>query len=162
MLQSTHLRLSWMNCSKHESPSMCTSPDGPTDLMVRVVPTAYRQANAKALGAMIKGEHSSSAVLFYDRVTALRDFQRASHQILGRAMAHEIVHILLPVNSHAGQGLMRATWKVQVQCYNPACLGLSDRWILMVQAEARRRMAAASSVQDDQTGKELPLSEPCY
>src|SRR5690242_16742432 len=80
MLQSTHLKLNWVNCSKNEGPSVCTSPDGPTDLMVRIVPTAYSEVSAKALGATIKGEHRSSVVLFYARVMALRDFQRSSHQ----------------------------------------------------------------------------------
>jgi hypothetical protein len=149
MLQSTHLKLNWVNCSKNERPSVCTSRDGPTDLMVRIVPMAYHQASAKALGAITKAEDHNSAVLFYDRVMALRDFHRASHLILGRAMAHEIVHLLLPVNSHAGQGLMRATWNVEdLGVASPACLGLSNRWIMMVQEEARRRIEAARSIQD--------------
>ena len=31
-------------------------------------------------------------------------------ELLGRAIAHEIGHLLLDTNQHASTGLMRATW----------------------------------------------------
>ena len=52
-----------------------------------------------------------SADLFYEPLQAL---QRQTHvvpsAILGHAMAHELGHLLLGMNSHSPTGLMRAHW----------------------------------------------------
>jgi hypothetical protein len=51
------------------------------------------------------------AYVFYDRV---RDFDRRGRIdtwiVLGYVIAHELGHLLLPVNSHASDGIMQADW----------------------------------------------------
>jgi hypothetical protein len=57
------------------------------------------------------GARAIEAYVFYDRV---RDFGERGHVdawiVLGHAIAHELGHLLLPVNSHAPEGIMRANW----------------------------------------------------
>jgi hypothetical protein len=70
--------------------------------------------------------------LFYDRVKAIAERQMKARvdagistyairvQILGHAIAHEIGHILLNLNSHSDIGVMRANWdlkQLQDACY---------------------------------------------
>jgi hypothetical protein len=61
-----------------------------------------------------RGEDGARAIVayvFYDRV---REFGQRSRVdawiVLGCAIAHELGHLLLPVNSHAPDGIMRANW----------------------------------------------------
>jgi hypothetical protein len=50
--------------------------------------------------------------IFYDRIYHMAAFHNTSIQHgLGHVMAHEIGHVLLGVNSHSAEGLMRAAWK---------------------------------------------------
>jgi hypothetical protein len=59
----------------------------------------------------LDGTRANVAYVFYDRV---RDFGERGHVntwvVLGCAIAHELGHLLLPVNSHAPDGIMRAQW----------------------------------------------------
>lgn len=57
------------------------------------------------------GVRARVAYVFVDRVRA---FAEQSHidfwMILGCAVAHELGHLVLPVNAHAPDGIMRARW----------------------------------------------------
>ena len=61
----------------------------------------------------------SLATVYADRVRVMA--QRAgvdNAELLGRAMAHEVGHLLLGTNGHAAHGLMRASWSsVDLQGY---------------------------------------------
>jgi hypothetical protein len=54
---------------------------------------------------------ATAAYVFFDRV---REFADRGHLdawiVLGCAIAHELGHLLLPVNAHAADGIMRARW----------------------------------------------------
>jgi hypothetical protein len=53
------------------------------------------------------------ATVFADRVHALAQVAGADEgELLGRAMAHEIVHLLLGTHQHTESGLMRAHWTI--------------------------------------------------
>ena len=50
--------------------------------------------------------------VFYDRATELHaNWNVGLADILGNVMAHELGHLLLGSNSHAGTGIMRAHWQ---------------------------------------------------
>jgi len=61
-----------------------------------------------------RGEDGARAIVayvFYDRVREFGQRGRVDAWIvLGCAIAHELGHLLLPVNSHAPDGIMRADW----------------------------------------------------
>jgi hypothetical protein len=110
ILRSLPMRLGWVNCSAPARPDSCESPDLPTDISIRLVPKALPSANKSALGMAMWSESGSSAAIFYDRALSIRKPGLLLTQILGRAMAHEVVHLLLGTTSHAEVGLMKAEW----------------------------------------------------
>lgn len=57
------------------------------------------------------GTRGTVAYVFADRVTAFAiDGRLDLAMMLGCALAHELGHLLLPVNAHTRDGIMRANW----------------------------------------------------
>ena len=57
------------------------------------------------------GTRGTAAYVFADRVAAFATDGRLDQaMILGCALAHELGHLLLPVNAHTRDGIMRANW----------------------------------------------------
>src|SRR5277367_1127676 len=109
-LRSLPVRLTWINCSAPAHPDVCDNPDGPTGIRVRLLPKALAPASGTALGMAMWSDSGGSAALFYDRALSIRKPGLFLAQILGRAMAHEVVHLLLGTTSHADLGLMKKEW----------------------------------------------------
>jgi hypothetical protein len=94
----------------------CQSELGADDLVIRVLPKSMGDPRAKGqdtLGVAYESDGDSAFLsnVFYDRVVNLG--QGASSTVpvlLGRAMAHELGHLLLGTHSHSSSGIMRAFW----------------------------------------------------
>jgi hypothetical protein len=76
------------------------------------------------LGIAISGASEARgrvAYIFYDRIARVAAVQQAPVvRGLGHVMAHEVGHLLIGVNSHAGGGLMQANWdprKIRAQTF---------------------------------------------
>ena len=140
ILRRTHLRLTWINCPSAANSGSCSSPEGPNDLILHVLATALPQAPADALGMASASPYGNCAFLFYDRIVACRKYRTWPYQVLGRAIAHEMVHLLLPASSHSVSGLMREKWSTEdLQFGGRAGVGLSTRWIELIREEGLRR-----------------------
>jgi hypothetical protein len=147
MLRSASVELKWVDCASPVLSASCTSPELPTDLSVRILATALRQASANALGFATSSGDYSSAFIFYDRVVAQRTHTRLLPTILGRVMAHEICHLLLPYRDHSVLGLMRGEWTADdLRITSSACLGLPAGSVQFIQKEALRRVLSAQSL----------------
>jgi hypothetical protein len=60
--------------------------------------------------------------------------------MLGRVLAHEITHLLLPGEKHSNAGLMRAHWgRDDLRFTSGACFWLKENSVRLMQAEVRRR-----------------------
>lgn len=144
VLRAVNLRLIWLDCTSPAERPFCLAPELPRDLTVRLLPAALPQASSNALGMTFWAESGASAALFYDRAVSLRRFGLFLPQILGRAMAHEIVHLLLPAASHTHHGLMRPRWAPQdLEIGNRECSRLEPSAVELIQRETRRRVAAS-------------------
>ena len=70
-------------------------------------------SSADVIGLALRQGRTRTASIFFLR---LADLARKHHMtlatLLGHVMAHEIGHLLLPVNSHSTKGLMRGDWGV--------------------------------------------------
>jgi hypothetical protein len=109
----------WVSCDAgkiHGSEHRCSSPLGGNELAVRLVRI---HTDASYLGDLPLGyslvdvrTHSGAlATVFMDRVLWLAGNARLDvRPLLGRAIAHELGHLLLGTNEHANGGLMRAVW----------------------------------------------------
>ena len=54
------------------------------------------------------------AYVLFDRITRVARAARSDvTDVLGRVIAHEIGHLMLPDGSHSGNGLMRAEWNIK-------------------------------------------------
>ena len=141
ILRSTHLRLTWINCPAAGTSASCAIPERPSHLSLRVLATAFPKATANALGMAASSRYGNCAFLFYDRIAACRTHRVLVYQVLGIAIAHEIVHLLLPSSGHTASGLMSAKWSTQgFQLGSPSYIGLSRRSVELIREEALRRM----------------------
>jgi hypothetical protein len=111
------------------------------ELIVRIV-AAPAGSRPDSLGFSFVDTGSGSgtlATIFLDRVHALSARAGAdSGQLLGRAMAHELGHLLLGTTHHADRGLMRGVWStIDLQKGQPL------DWMLSAEEGARMRRALA-------------------
>jgi len=101
------LEMQWIECRCAET---SCGPEEPDELTVRIVQKALPGATRGALGMASWSGDLGGALVFYDRALTFRSRTRMLHLILGRAMAHEIVHLLSPEEPHSDGGLMRGLW----------------------------------------------------
>jgi hypothetical protein len=107
----------WVRCigTAATSPSRCAAPLLRGELAVRIVdgPRPAR-GNEVALGnSIIAHDHATGtlATVYADRVLALARLSRTDPMVLlGRAIAHELGHLLMGTTRHDSEGLMRQTW----------------------------------------------------
>jgi hypothetical protein len=97
----------------------CQSVWQVNDYGLRVMPNAMVDSAGKwqdALGVAYDndGLFAHLANVFYDRVNSFSQGGSATMPVLlGRAMAHEIGHLLLGSHSHSSKGIMRPFWSGQ-------------------------------------------------
>jgi hypothetical protein len=125
MLADAGVTVDWRDCSRGGDAHPCRTVRGAHDLVVRIMPAFVARASGDAakepagegdlqLGFAAvdpTGQINVMATIYYDRV--LHVARRAgldASDLLGRAMAHEIGHLLLRVPGHNRSGLMRAIW----------------------------------------------------
>ncbi len=110
----------WLECglptqgTKGSDP--CAQPLRWNEVVVRIVAadTAGGGRELQVLGSAfvdLETGGGSLAIVYADRVWLMaRNAGINAADLLGRAMAHEIGHLLLGTNQHAARGLMRASW----------------------------------------------------
>jgi hypothetical protein len=142
MLGPVPLELEWVNCTSRVLSESCRSRQVPTDLTIRLLRKALPQASASALGIAGSSADYATAFIFYDRILALRTHTQLLPAMLGRVLAHELTHLLLPQEDHAGFGLMRRQWSAEdLRITSAACLGLSTRSVQLMYRETLRRVS---------------------
>lgn len=93
----------------------------------------------------VPSQHAAIAFIFYDRVVALQPSTSVLFAMLGRVLAHEIIHLLLPQEKHSALGLMRGDWAPDDLIFaNPVCLRLTAKSIQLLHREALRRTQATN------------------
>jgi hypothetical protein len=91
----------------------CDTPLSPTELVVRLVQLPDRAGDHHLGDALIDPEKRTGvlATVYVNRTMRLaRELEIDHDKLLGRAIAHEIGHLLLATNTHAPSGLMRELW----------------------------------------------------
>jgi hypothetical protein len=112
-LEAASIDVIWRLCPTAPS---CNAPMAPGELAIRIVRSAGppRYHRAMPLGdAMLdtRSGHGVLATIYIDRVEWLAHEAGAdSRALLGRAIAHELGHLLLATTTHGPAGLMRAFW----------------------------------------------------
>jgi len=108
-LNSVGIRTIWRQCRG----DLCADPPGRDEVIVRISKTGEQGSRDRLGSSMVDVERQAGtlATVYLDRVAWLASEARIdSGRLLGRAIAHEIGHLLLGTASHACEGLMRARW----------------------------------------------------
>jgi hypothetical protein len=113
--------VAWLDCPARrfgKPAAGCKVAPSRRELVIRLVdaPTSDG-ATRQALGYSLIDSATGMGVMatvFVDRVSRLANDTRADRAtILGRALAHEIGHLILASHAHADSGIMRETWTAQ-------------------------------------------------
>jgi hypothetical protein len=115
LLGRSGLAVSWNRCFGSRRPALCDRALEDGEVIVRLASPPLAPGSAVvALGdAQVDPSKRRSvlASVYWNRVIALaRSAGIDPKPLLGRAIAHEIGHLLINSTSHARAGLMRAVW----------------------------------------------------
>ncbi len=119
VLASGQVYVQWRDCTPNSAarlPAECEAVPATSDLLVRITrsPAGTSVGAERALGYSLIDTASGRgtlATIYIDRVDWLAGEARAPRAaLLGRAIAHELGHLVLGSNAHSGNGLMRAVW----------------------------------------------------
>jgi hypothetical protein len=136
ILADAGVSASWHDCYRTEG----CAPE-PGELVVRVVRETGEHGVAwqRALGFSVIDPAAGSGTLATIFINRVEDSSRHAGSdlalLLGRAIAHEVGHLILRTNAHAGEGLMRAIWTEQELARN-----MHDDWVF---ASSDRRQIRA-------------------
>ena len=108
ILEGARLQAVWRDCA-----SACDDAPGPRELIVRIV-AAPQGIVADSLGCALVDLQDGAgtlATIYSDRINVVASRTGVdAGTLLGRAVAHEIGHLLLGTARHSASGLMRALW----------------------------------------------------
>jgi hypothetical protein len=93
----------------------CTGRPQPHEVLVRIVKSGpFAERDSLGYSSIDIDQHAGTlATIYADRVFALASQGGIDGGVLlGRAIAHEIGHLLLGAPGHGPQGLMRALWRM--------------------------------------------------
>jgi hypothetical protein len=108
ILRDADIVVSWPSCP-------CPSPIVPGELVLRIVAAAPTSEPAALGFSYVDVEHRAGtlATVFADRIHTLASAAGADEgELLGRAIAHEVTHLLLGTHDHERHGLMRGQWNI--------------------------------------------------
>jgi hypothetical protein len=128
IVEHAGIAIDWYDCTERSGEPQCQDSRRSHNFIVRLMPTyvagtaprlALESLNTTAaveseLGFAVIDPQTligAMATIFHDRVlTAARRVGVERSELLGRALAHEVGHLLLQATGHSASGLMRAVW----------------------------------------------------
>lgn len=122
ILESSGLEMAWHACEValvRNAAHACAAPLGANEIAVRIVrlttDAGYRGELPLGYSLVDTATRSGTlATIYLDRVAWLSEAAGVNRGVvLGRALAHEVGHLLLGTSAHAQAGLMRAVWSCE-------------------------------------------------
>lgn len=158
IISSASVEVVWRTCtgfsSQVSSPDShqgdpCRSPLAAGELALRIVASGdivNDTRTARALGDALIDTKASAGVLatvYADRVDWMAARTGVNpHELLGRAIAHEIGHLLMATNAHGTRGLMRPVWsQSEVRRQQSRDWSFAPHEIAAIRARTRARQA---------------------
>ena len=120
VLARADINVEWIECGvrgKGRLGSACEAPPATGELVVRLIAGPRgTDHERRPLGYSLVDTATGTgtlATVFADRVDWLAArAKRDRTEVLGRAIAHEVGHLMLGSNDHSPAGLMRAVWTI--------------------------------------------------
>ena len=120
ILRRAEVTVDWVQCPARRTgsvPAICDTPPGNSEMVVRLVQGAEKDRDKRPLGQPLLDRSRGTGVfatVFMNRVDRFAEVAQYSRSIvLGRAIAHEIGHLILGTDDHSATGLMREIWTVE-------------------------------------------------
>lgn len=119
ILFRAEIDVEWLTCPARSESWACARPPSPQEIIVRLTNSPLpEQAGARRVfgHSAIAGTPGEGilATVYVDRVNWLAGTATAQRTlVLGRAIAHEIGHLMLSSNEHTATGLMREVWTAE-------------------------------------------------
>lgn len=115
VLASARVNLVWVSCPRTAGlrDAACDGVPLPTDLIVRLTSASVGLTKGALAEAYVDTQTAtgSLATVYADRVRALAlDSGVEPGAVMGRAIAHEVGHLLFGSSAHSSSGVMRAVW----------------------------------------------------
>jgi hypothetical protein len=116
VLATGGVQVRWLECQQNrEQPEQCENEPSPSVLVLHLLPAraTRRGAPSGSLGFAVPSEpgtFEAFAGVFCDRIERLSSRGFSEPVILGHAIAHELGHLLLGIESHSQDGIMKAEW----------------------------------------------------
>ncbi len=116
ILFRAELEVEWLTCPAHREGWGCAQPPTSQEIIVRLTnsPLPAQEGARRAFGhSALAGSPREGilATVYVDRVNWLAGTLTAQRNlVLGRAIAHEVGHLMLGTNEHTPTGLMREVW----------------------------------------------------
>ena len=129
IIERAGVLIEWYDCTDNGRRPVCQDARRSGNFIARIMPTLIpsaplRKLSVEALGTQGDAEpplgfavvdpdtHAGKmATVFHDQVESVaRRTGVARSELLGRALAHEVGHLLLGVRGHSRSGIMRAVW----------------------------------------------------
>ena len=117
LFRQSGVAVRWLNCplpgDGPEDLGQCRTAEFPAHLQLRIARRSRNLSEITFGVSYLSADGSGCyADLFYEPVEEMHRRSRVNlASILGDVAAHEIGHLLLGTNSHAGSGIMRARWQ---------------------------------------------------
>jgi hypothetical protein len=147
LIAGASVSVDWTICDMVDLSGPCSSPMARGERFVRIVAAPARLiAGRVRLGYAVVDPTANTGVLatvYLDPIAKLTsDGPVDETTLLGRAIAHELGHLLLGSNAHSHSGLMRAVWTLDELRRNRE----SDWTFSEREAATIRRSASASAM----------------
>ena len=120
ILRRAEVSVDWVQCPARRTgsvPAICDTSPGNSEMVVRLVEGAEKDRDRRPLGQPLLDRSRGTGVfatVFMNRVDRFAEVAQYSRSVvLGRAIAHEIGHLILGTNEHSATGLMREVWTVE-------------------------------------------------
>jgi hypothetical protein len=159
ILRRADLSVDWVQCRARRDgpvPSVCDQPLSSGDVVVRLIDGSDKETGERrALGYSLFDSNGISgfATVYVDRVDWLaRRAQYARAPLLGRAIAHEIGHLLLRSNAHTETGLMREVWTAEQVVRNRR-----EDWTFSPDQNGDIRNARYAAMSNARKGRKPPM-----
>lgn len=125
------IAIEWRDCTTSSAKADCQDTRPGRDLIVRIMPEVTPSASFRGSALQLKSVPGGSlqlgvavinpetlagemATIFHEEVRAVaRQSGVDDAELLGRAVAHEVGHLLLRVREHSPSGIMRGAWSLE-------------------------------------------------
>lgn len=131
IIEEAGILVEWRDCTSASTESPCQDVRPGRDLIVRIMPEVTPSASFKGSALQLRtlpGRSLQLGVAVINPVTLAGEMATIFHEqvravarrsgvedatLLGRAVAHEVGHLLLRAREHSATGIMRGAWSLE-------------------------------------------------